>query len=78
MTTEAIKEVISALPEEDRDSLAEWIHESAYDDWDNQMVRDLSPGGAGMGLVDKLRCEMVEGKTSPMEDGFASYRKSRT
>ena len=78
MTIEAIKEAISALSDPDLDSLAEWIYESAYDDWDSQMVRDFSPGGAGMGLVDKLKREMVEGKTSPMEDGFASFRQSGT
>jgi hypothetical protein len=47
MTVEALKETIAGLPEEERRSLAAWINEFDYDDWDREMGKDFSPGGRG-------------------------------
>jgi hypothetical protein len=77
VTVEAIKAVIAQLPEEERHSLATWLNELAYDDWDKEMVKDFSPGGRGHHLVEKLKREIAEGKTRPMDEGFAARRKSR-
>ena len=62
MTVEAIKEAIGELSEEDRLSLASWIVEHEYDEWDRQMVKDFSPGGRGSHLVEKINRQIDEGK----------------
>lgn len=71
MTVEAIKDAISALPLEERQALASWLNELEYDAWDREMVKDFSPGGRGMGLVEKVKREVAEGKTSPLQQGRA-------
>lgn len=58
MTVEAIKDAISALPREERQSLASWLNELDYDAWDKQMVEDFSAGGRGAALIEKVRREL--------------------
>jgi len=77
MTVEAIKEAITALPENERRSLASWLNELEYDEWDKQMVKDFSPGGRGMALVEKVKREIAEGKTTPLEEGLAQAKAKR-
>ena len=77
MTVEALKAAISALPEDERHSLATWLAELDYDEWDKEMVREFSPGGRGHHLVEKLERDIAEGKTRPIDQGFATRRKSR-
>lgn len=77
MTFDSIKEAISALPEDQRHSLAFWLNELEYDDWDRQMVRDFSPGGRGMALVAKVKREIAERNTVPLEEGLAQAKANR-
>ena len=77
MTLESIKEAIEQLPPEQRTILANWLSERASKVWDEQIERDFSPGGRGMPLLAELEREIAEGKTRPMEEGFAERRKSR-
>jgi hypothetical protein len=65
MTVEAIKEAIAQLPEYERHSLAAWLNELDYDDWDKQMVVDFSAGGRGMTLVEVIKREIALGKSAP-------------
>ena len=74
---EAIKAAITELPEEERHSLALWLNELDYDEWDKEMVKDFSAGGRGYHLVEKVKREIAEGKARAMEDGFAARPKSR-
>jgi hypothetical protein len=76
MTVEAIKEAIGRLPEYERHSLAAWLNELDYDDWDRQMVTDFSPGGRGMALVEKVKRDIAEGKAARFEEGL-EQAKSR-
>ena len=69
MTVEAIKEAIARLPEYDRHSLASWLNELDYDDWDKQMVADFSPGGRGTALVERVKRDIAQGKAVPFEEG---------
>ena len=62
MTVEAIKEAIAELPEDQRHSLVVWLNEIDYDGWDKEMVKDFSPGGRGMALVERVKREITEGK----------------
>lgn len=69
MTMEAIKIAIAALPIEERYSLVSWLNEFESDAWDKQMVNDFSPGGRGRTLIDRVKCEIAESKTSPLQEG---------
>ena len=74
---EAIKAAISQLTADQRHSLVTWLAELDYNQWDQEMVKDFSPGGRGYHLVEKLKKDIAEGKARPMEEGFAAHRKSR-
>ena len=77
MTVEGIKAAIEQLSEADRRMLADWFEEMEEQAWDKQIEQDFSPGGRGMPLLAELERELAEGKTRPMEEGFAERRKSR-
>ena len=82
MTVEAIKEAIQQLPEEERTeertSLVAWLNEMEYDEWDKQMVKDFSPGGRGIEWVEEAKREVAEGKSRPIEEGFARRRRKHS
>ena len=77
MSVEAIKEAIVELSDEERASLASWLIQHEYDEWDKQMVKDFSPGGRGMAFFEQVQREIAEGMTRPMEEGFAERRRRR-
>ena len=73
---EAIKEVIAALPEDERHSLAAWLNELEYDEWDNQIAMDFSPGGRGMVWGETIKADIAAGKFRPVEQ-HCTERKTR-
>jgi len=75
MTVEAIKQAIADLPENERRSLAAWLHEFDYDDWDREMAKDFSTGGRGMGLVEKVRRDVASGRAVPFDEGRTVSRR---
>jgi hypothetical protein len=75
MTLEGIKEAISELSVDERDSLAAWIIEQDYDTWDRQMVTDFSPGGQGFHLLEKIKREVNEGNFTSLEQAIRTQRK---
>jgi hypothetical protein len=77
MTLEAIKEAIARLPQFERHSLAVWLNELDYDEWDRQMVADFSHGGRGMGLVEHVKRDITEGKAVPFKEGLEQAGKKR-
>jgi hypothetical protein len=81
MTVEAIKEVIAGLPEEERHSLAVWLNELDYDDWDKQMVKDFSSGGRGAHLVERIDREIdhaiATGNVTSLDEGLRTRREQR-
>jgi len=78
MTVEAIKDAIQQLPENERTSLAAWLNELEYDDWDKEMVQDFSPGGCGTKWAEQIRREIAEGESSAMEEGLRHRRGTRS
>jgi hypothetical protein len=77
MTVEAIKEAIAELPEGERHSLAVWLNELDYDDWDKEMIKDFSPGGRGTAWAERVKREIAAGKALPLEDGLAQAKARR-
>ena len=73
MTVEAIKDAIQQLPEGERTSLAAWINEMEYDEWDKEMLKDFSPGGRGMDWVEEAKREVAENeKAARSADGLSN------
>jgi len=77
MTVEAIKAAIAKLPEGERHSLAMWINELDYDEWDKNMVKDFSPGGRGNHWIARVKTDIGAGKARPIQEGFAARHKFR-
>ena len=77
MTVEALKEVIARLPDYERHSIAAWLNELDYDDWDRQMAADFSPGGRGTAVVEKVKGEIAQGNAIPFEEGMERARQNR-
>lgn len=42
MTVEALKNALTALPQEERQTIAVWLNELDYDEWDREIVQDFS------------------------------------
>jgi hypothetical protein len=78
MTVEAIKDAIQHLPEDERHSLASWLNEMEYDDWDKQMAKDLSAGGRGAEWARQLKQEAAQANVRSMEEGFRQRRGRRS
>jgi hypothetical protein len=78
MMLEAIKEVISHLPEEERRKLAEWFEGMEESAWDDEMKRDFAPGGPGAWLEKEIRREISEGTARPLEEGLAKRRRAHS
>ncbi len=77
MGVDTIKAAITQLSEDERHSLAAWLHEMEYDEWDKQMSKDFSPGGRGERVVEKIKRGIAEGKARPMHLGPAKRGKLR-
>ena len=63
---ETIMEAIGCLPEHERKALAARLNLNNMDDWDRQMRHDFSRGGRAHHLVERVRCEIRQGKFGPM------------
>jgi hypothetical protein len=48
---DTIKAAIKGLPDDERHSLAAWLNQLDYDEWDKEIAADFSVGGRGYRLV---------------------------
>ena len=58
MTLEALKQAIAELPAYEKAALATWLNEQEMDEWDRQIQKDFSPGGAGARLLEKVKADV--------------------
>lgn len=70
MTVDAIKEAIARLPDSERHDLVAWLNELDADEWDREMAADFSPGGRGAALIEKLKRDLGQGQSTPLEEGL--------
>lgn len=73
MTTivKKIAEQVSALPEQEMDEFLSWLAEyevGNVDDWDKELTRDSQPGGRLQGVLDRVRKDIAEGRTKPLDE----------
>ena len=66
MTVEAIKAAIEQLTEPERRKLADWFEQLEEQAWDAEMEQDLSSGGRGHHLVEKINREIDDCNFTPM------------
>jgi hypothetical protein len=75
MTVEAIKAAIGQLTESERRKLVDWFMELEEQAWDAEMEQDLSPGGRGQHLVDKINRQIDEARFTSLEEGLRSRQR---
>jgi DNA-binding FadR family transcriptional regulator len=75
MTVEATKVAIKHLKEPERRELADWIEQFEEQAWDAEMEHDLSPGGRGHHVVEKINRKIDEGEFAPPEKGPRSRQE---
>lgn len=66
-----IAEQVKALPEKEMDEFLSWL--AAYevgraDEWDKEMARDSEPGGRLHSVLDRVRKDIAEGRTKPLDE----------
>jgi hypothetical protein len=57
----------TSLSPEQQMTLLDWLAERDRREWDAQIERDFSPGGAGMDLLDQVRSRVRRGGSVPMD-----------
>jgi len=73
MTTKVqqIAEQVKALPEQEMDEFLSWLadYEAEHaDQWDQEIARDTQPGGRLQTLLDRVKRDIAEGRTKPLDE----------
>ena len=73
MTTrvEQIAEQVKSLPISEREELLAWLADfelGQVDAWDEEVARDSQPGGRMQRVIDRVRCDIAEGRTKPLDE----------
>lgn len=73
MTTkvEKIAEQVRALPEDEREEFLSWLADfeiERADEWDREIARDSQPGGRLERVLKRVRKDIAEGRTKPLDE----------
>jgi len=66
-----IAEQVMALPQDEREEFLSWLVDfeaDHIDDWDKEIARDSQPGGRLEGVLERVREDIAEGKTKPLDE----------
>jgi hypothetical protein len=66
-----IVEQVKALPEDEREEFLSWLTDfelGQSDAWDKEIARDSQPGGRLRELLDRVRQDIAEGRTKPLDE----------
>jgi hypothetical protein len=69
-----IQRAIETLPQDQRAALAAWFAKHDRAEWDAEIERDFSPGGAGVILIEEMKADARAGKFRPFEQGRPQQR----
>jgi len=69
-----IQHAIEALPKDQQAALVAWLFERDRAEWDAEIERDFSPGGAGVALLEEMKADACAGKFLPFEQGRPRQR----
>jgi len=64
-----IQSAIATLPRDRQRALFDWMAERDQRDWDAQIERDFSPGGAGIELLERVKAKVRVGESTPIPRG---------
>ena len=68
---ERIAEQVKALPEDEREEFLSWLAEFELehaDQWDKGLARDSRPGGRLEHVLKRVRRDIAEGRTKPLDE----------
>jgi hypothetical protein len=73
MTTrvEQIAEQVKSLPLSEREEFLAWLADfelGQVDAWDGEIARDSQPGGRMQRVLDRVRRDIAEGRTKPLDE----------
>jgi hypothetical protein len=74
MDLDEIQRAIETLPKDQQAALAAWIFARDQAEWDAEIGRDFSPGGAGIVLLEEMKADARSGKFHPFELGRPQRR----
>jgi hypothetical protein len=57
-----IQRAIEMLPKDQQVALASWLSARDEAEWDAEIERDFSPGGAGIALIEEMKADARAGK----------------
>jgi len=66
-----IAEQVMALPQDEREEFLSWLVDfeaDHIDDWDKEIARDAQPGGRLEGVRERVREDIAEGRTKPLDE----------
>jgi len=66
---EQIAEQVKSLPLSEREELLAWLADfelGQVDALDEEIARDSQPGGRMQRVLDRVRCDIAEGRTKPL------------
>ena len=66
-----IAEQVMALPQEEREEFLSWLADfeaDHIDDWDKEIARDTQPGGRLESVLERVREDIAEGRTKPLDE----------
>jgi hypothetical protein len=69
-----IQNAIEALPKDQQTALAVWLADRYQAEWDAEIERDFSHGGAGVMLLEEMKADARAGKFRPFEQGRSQQR----
>ena len=69
-----IQRAIETLPKDQQTALAAWLSARDQAEWDAEIERDFSPGGAGTILLEEMKADARTGKFLPFEQGRTQRR----
>ncbi len=69
-----IQRAIEMLPKDQQTALAAWFSARDEAEWDAEMERDFSTGGAGMTLLEEMKADARAGRFHPFDEGRPRQR----
>ena len=64
-----IQHAIEELPREQQAALAAWLAQRVQTEWDTEIERDFTTGGAGLAILEEMKEDVRAGKFRPYEEG---------
>jgi len=61
-TSTEIQRAIEMLPKDQQVALASWLSARDEAEWDAEIERDFSPGGAGIAVIEEMKADARAGK----------------